>query len=536
MKKLFCLCLAVIAVLCGGSGALALSFDNGNAVSYAYTLAADASWQRVSDPYLPAGTLCKSAPIKGAEDICYRGGRLYVADALNGRIVCISLATRETRVIGEDLLQAPAGVFVSRGDEVFVADPASEKVFVFGRDGGLLREYPRPADISFGADASYKPRKLAVDSAGIITIVSEGNYDGLIQLDKNGKFLGYTGYNNVPVTLLELIEDKLFTKAQKEKLFRKIPLTFANIAQDEKGINYTLTQGVSGDALKKHSVGGGNLLGAMHDELNFCDVSVGGTGEIFAVTETGFIFEYDISGDLVFTFGGYALNSERNGLITVASGICADENFNLYVMDKERGIIQIYTQTPFAASYHAGTAQYQNGDYYESFRTFASLCAQSSGAVFYAYMGKNQLQLHNYSDAAAYFKKAGDKDGYSEAYWEVRNSQIGKVLPYAFALIVITLLASFAAKRVKRGRDKKKPPVKNRFLRDMRFGFYVLRHPVNAFYDIKLGKAGGVLSASVCYLLGALIFTVNFFFSGFLWTGINAAAKTPVLYPVLLFF
>jgi len=83
----------------------------------------------------------------------------------------------------------------------------------------------------------------------------------------------------------------------------------------------------------------------MVDEPNFVDITIANDGRIIAVTETGLIYEYDREGNLLFSLGGRAISSERNGYFTVVSGICVDENDNLYVLDSERGLVHVFVPT-----------------------------------------------------------------------------------------------------------------------------------------------------------------------------------------------
>jgi len=182
------------------------------------------------------------------------------------------------------------------------------------------------------------PKKVVVDKRGNLYIVSEGTAEGIIQLSREGDFLGFFGSNTVNLSWLQKFQDIFFTSEQRSQLLLRIPKPYNNLAIDTKGLIYTTTRAVSGNAIKKHNTIGTNILtksakGRMVDEPNFVDITIANDGRIIAVTETGLIYEYDREGNLLFSLGGRAISSERNGYFTVVSGICVDENDNLYVLD-----------------------------------------------------------------------------------------------------------------------------------------------------------------------------------------------------------
>ena len=509
---------------------------DGNATSYTYTLTSDGSWMRSQDAYLPGQILLMDSPLNAPEDVFVRNGILYLAENGERRVVLLDLATGKSTYFGEGILDSPSGLFVTEDGKLYVADVGLQKVLVFDEKGNVILEYGRPSTKAFGKTSSFKPLKVTVDKSGILSILSEGSYDGLIQLSPAGEFLGYFGYNTVPVTFSEMIQDKFFTKEQKEKLFHKIPLTFYNFAQDQSGIIYTVTQGASDNAVKKHNVSGNNIISiAMADEKNFVDIALDSYGNIYAVTEKGIIYEYDNDGNLLFTFGGYAITSERNGLITVASGITVDESGNLYVLDKERGLVHTYFPTAFAMGLHQAINLYRSGSYEESRACLLDLLRLSGNvSVIYSYLGKDEIQLGQYDMAAGYFEKAGEREGYSDAFWEIRNQKIATYLPWFVGILFGLFILGALGKRLLKRKDILQPVRESRGWRNMTFGLWMMRHPFDGVYDVKVGKVGSVISATALYVIAMVMFTVNYFFSGFAFNYHNKA-DTALIFPMLLF-
>ena len=417
---LFMVALAVLFSL----GAAALPPQTGNATTYTYTLNAENGWTRTQDAYLTGEVLFLNAPLTRPEDLTVRGRMLYVADTGAGRILRYDLDTGETASLGEGILQTPTGVFVTGEGNIYVADPDRAVVTMLSPEGELLREYGRPETTTFGEDSIYKPRKVAVDGNGILSIVSDGAYDGIVQLSPDGEFLGYFGYNSVPMTFLELLQDAFFTEAQKAQLFNNLPLSFYNLAIDSQGVIYTVTQGSEASAVKEHNVTGVNLLSeSIPGEKNFADLAIGPDGQILAVTQTGLVYEYDSDGSLLFSFGGRAATSERSGLVTVASGIAVDEDAQLYVLDGERGLVHTYLSTDFADRLHGAVRQYHDGDYALCMENLETLLGQVGNVkVVYDYLGKNAFQLGQYEAAASYFRNAGNQSRIKPSQSSLRDA------------------------------------------------------------------------------------------------------------------
>ena len=546
MKKTI-ICFVMLALLAAHIFALPASAENMTA--YTYTVSPDDRWTRTQSAYLTGEILFGDAELNSAEDIFVKNSTLYVADTKNSRVLMYDLNTKEIREIGTDFLSMPCGLFVGDNLNIYVADSGKNVIFLMDNQGNLLKEYGRPTQATFGKDTQYSPRKLTADSMGIMNIVSEGSYDGMIQLNADGEFLGYFGYNNVPMSPLEMLQDAIFTESQKEKLFNKIPLTFKNIDADVQGMVYTVTGEVNGNAIKKHNISGLNLLSEkMKDETNFADLAVGKYGQIIAVTETGLVFEYDRTGRLVFSFGGRAISSEKSGLFTFVSAVAVDDNDCLYVLDRERGLVHTFVPTEFANLLHTAMDDYNNGEYAKSLSGWRSLQKQTGNTkIVMGGMADNYLRLENYNKAADYYYKANEPSGYSDAWWELRNRSVRAFLPAVCISIflIIVLLKIFSHLRKKKGTAEHIPLLK-RAEQTPRLHFLYLCHsavfrPADAFYAVRREGKGGILSASLLYVSGLLVFCVDFLFRGFIFnrnavSDISfALAAVMFLLPVALF-
>lgn len=537
----------VLAVILPGPAVRAAALAGGNATTKTYTLRKESGNSLLiptQDAYLTGDALFLDDPLRMPEDLYWIDSRLYVADTGNGRIVCQDLESGEIHTYGEGILVSPSGVFVTKEGEIYAADPSLGAVVVLDGQGRELRRYGRPESTAFGANTQYQPTKVAVLDSGIIYIVSSGSFDGIIQLDAEGEFMGYYGYNNIPMTALDVLQDLLFTEAQKQKLFNKIPLAFYNLALDEKGLCYTVTQRTGVTPLKKHNIAGVNILENTLPDALLADISIGPDGLIFAVSESGLIYELDNDGQLLFALGGQVANSERRGLFTLASGIAVDQSCNLYVLDKERGIVHTFLPTEYADLMHRAVRQYRNGEYSESSRTLERVLQLAGNIqIAYHYFGKVEMQLRDYEAATVNFRRAGENAGYSDAFWEVRTQRISKWFGGAvMGVLALALLTTFLARR----RKKKEPEAvyfytdgrraqDRKFSENLKFSFRFFKAPSNSFYEVKLGARGTVGTGVCLYLLAFLAFALYYVGRGFAFTGVSLSNTSP-LYLVILFF
>jgi hypothetical protein len=143
-------------------------------------------------------------------------------------------------------------------------------------------------------------------------------------------------------------------------------------------------------------------------------------------------------------------------------------------------------------------------------------------------LGKAYYKLERYDDALKAFRLGGDKAGYSDAYWEVRNAWAQKNILW----LIFGLIALIAAAKIWKLLKKKWTPAANlaagwqtltdrKLLREIRFMGYFPRNPADAYYGVKFEGKVSVLSASVLYGAVFLLFLLNKYACGFLFKGVQ---------------
>ena len=162
----------------------------------------------VDDEYAGWGTL------SGPEDIqISESGEVYIADTLNARIVHLDKNYHFVEEIksvineaGEEIaLKNPKGVFCHEEfGEVYIADTSANCVYVIGKDRVIKRILTATSKETFKDNFVFLPEKVGVDYAGRVFIVAENVFDGLMEFDIQGHFVGYAGANKVTPSLRDM--------------------------------------------------------------------------------------------------------------------------------------------------------------------------------------------------------------------------------------------------------------------------------------------------------------------------------------------
>ena len=259
------------------------------------------------------------------------------------------------------------------------------------------------------------------------------------------------------------------------------------------------------------------------------DIAVSKEETVFVVNELGSIMEYTRDGRVLFYFGGEDLDRTRIGLFVSTVAIDVDDEGRLYVLDRDKALVQRFEITEYASLVHEALALYQEGLYAPSQEPWEKVIRLNS-MFDYAQMGlgKAYYKLERYDDALKAFRLGGDKAGYSDAYWEVRNAWAQQnILWLIFGIAGLILLrklwkvlktkwrpAACFSQAVGRGMDQK-------LLREIRFMGYFPRNPADAYYGVRFENKVSVLSASILYGAMFLIFLVNKYACGFLFKGVQ---------------
>ena len=550
MKKTIAILITVALLI----STCCLSVSAGENTTYTYTVSTDNdSWIKTQDAYLPGNTYQKGQGLRQPEDIFIHGGEIYTADAGNARILITSIQSGESREIKDDALITPSGLFVTDNGDIYVADRGALAVFVFSAAGERKLTIERPNSALFSELSDYTPTGVAVTSNGNIYVCCENAYEGLMQFSPEGEFEGYFGANRKYLSAKEILSDLLLSDSMKQNELMRRPRTIKNLDISDRDLIFTVTQtdeyiaetqtheAKQENCLKEFNLAGVNILSPnslMMDAWNFMDAAAGPNGTVFAVTSTGLIYEYDSEGNVIFSFGGRAVSSERNGLFVYATAIDTDENGFIYVLDREQGFVEVFYPTDFAIMTHQAIFDLENGDYDAAEKSWGTILALN-GMSYLARMGYGKTLLHRglYAEAMEQFELANDTEYYSDAFWQLRDQWLSNHMIWfvvvAFLLVIFVIVRSVLRKNKPRKVESylkviPQAPGK-RFLHDITYFGYMLRHPVDGYYYLKRGEAGSMLSATVMYLLIFVVYVADSMGRGFIFSFSGANATGVVM-------
>lgn len=282
-------------------------------------------------------------------------------------------------------------------------------------------------------------------------VVSDGNTQGLMQIDSTGKFKGFYGANHVGFSWSRLLIRLVATKEQQSQLAAVRPSEFSNVDIDEEGFIYSTTLGEENNQIKRLSPVGVDTLNTGNRRYgdfytdgpfsmaSFIGISVDRNGFITALDlQTGKIFQYDKLGNLLFSFGGIG---EQNGLFVTPSAVDQTSDGLLYVIDKGRGRIDRFRATPFAELVHEASLLYVDGKYEEAQALWQEVLRLNANyEMAYQAIGKALYKAENYQEAMDYFKLSNSRADYSSAFREYRKVFIREHFTWFFSGTIALLL------------------------------------------------------------------------------------------------
>lgn len=477
---------------------------------------------------------------------------IYIADYGNARVIKYALQTDEVMIIGEGILNQPTGVHVGVDGNLYVADFGNKAGYQFIYNSAsdtytLGSIYQKPVNTPFFKPTdAFEPTKIISDRGNNVYLLLAGNINGLAQYENNGQFFGFFGGNQIPNTWDNVLRSVLFDEQQRRDWFQMIPKPVYNIAVDNDGLILTTTKDV--DGYKKLNIANLVFNESVWGFPDNEDLFVGPYDTIFSINLEGYITEYGPDGSVLFIFSGQDLYNQK-GMFKVPSGIAVDSRNNIYAIDQSTSALQIFIPTEFANLVHYAIELYQDGRYADSLIPWQEVLKMNAlfdlanQGIGDAYFSTTQYEL-----AMDYYEIARDQQGFSNAFWEVRNQALlssgqGIII---FLLTFVTLFIlnniihfmDYVLKPVRKLKEKLK---KYKLYNELVFPFYIFKHPGDGYYGIKREAKGSNLSATIYLLLFFLtyiywIFETSFLFNNYIPAEINMFQQiVTVFVPFFLF-
>lgn len=548
MKKLLILALSALLILILPQPVVTAdaAFFQDDAPYQTFTVDYQGSLTRTLTAYRPIGAFTSPGQLDNPQDVTVHDGLVYVADAAKKRVAVFDPNGAIVRLIGVGTLENPTGLGISPDGLLYVADKTKGEVYQFDLAGTLLQTFARPVEPLYGASNPFVPIKVAAGAGENVYVIGEGSTSGVIQLAYDGAFLGYFGVNLSNKSLIQRIAEVFVREGEYAGTTPPSP---TNIVVSFESLVYTSTPATV-TALKKLDVNGNNILTTVNYnvERSIVDLDVSAEGYVYAIYEDGLIVEYDPDGNLLFAFNAILPSQEVAGLVRVPSGIAVDENGYLFVSDAQMDRVLLFEPTAFTTLVHQAIDRYNEGSYAASRASFEAVVRQNANfALAHSALGKAYFHEGDFARALEEFRLANDKTGYSEVFWELRDGWLKANLGNVFTWLAVFLLLSFVLKTV----DRRTPvfagwhAAKRRVLADPAIRkatllFLMLRHPVEASYQIKREHRGNVVSATIVLFVLYAEYLLMLGATGYLYSAgvdsINLFRETAVFFGVILLF
>ncbi len=523
---------------------------------------------------------------------------VYIADVGTNSIVVLdryykhkfTLSTFTNEIGAPDSFASPRGVFVTddkydaygnmvEEGKIYICDTQNYRLVIFSRSGKFLYVLDAPESELFTENSIYYPIAVAVDKFGRIFVVSSQTTQGIIVLTSDGTFTGFIGAPTVSISLWEIIWRRFQTDAQKKLSSTFVPVTFNNITVDEDGFVYATSDKIEAgkveSAIQSKSITGADSpvkkLNAAGDEImsrngffppvgeiayqtksiNSGDISgVSAIGDValgeaktWSITDTkrSKIYTYDTQGQLLFAFGDKG--SLQLGNIGTLKAIAYQGDKLLALDSGSAKSITVYERTEYGNILINAVSDQLNRNYDAAQENWTEILKRNSNFDA-AYIGIGQALYRDakYEAAMEYFEAAYDTENWSLAYSELRKLNIEKIF-FLIPLVIIAICVVFSILLKKINRINIRVATsgeKITFGKELLFGFHIIGHPFDGFWDLKKEKRGSLRAALVFLAITVFTFFYQAIGQGYLFNSTGEystiiAQLISVCVPILLF-
>jgi hypothetical protein len=129
----------------------------------------------------------------------------------------------------------------------------------------------------------------------------------------------------------------------------------------------------------------------------------------------------------------------------------------------------------------------------------------------YIGIGKALYREGKFEESMEYYRSAYDTENYSNSFKEIRKEWVAKYI-WVIPIVIIALVVGISAFMKHAKKVNKRVAVsgeKKTFGKEIIYGFHLIFHPFDAFWDLKHEKRGSVRGAIFFLALTVLAFTYN---------------------------
>ena len=529
------------------------------AVPYAtYTYDIDGNLALSPDAYVPDtlidadDLLLDDRGINSAKDLFVDSREnVYIADTKNNRILICNKDFEVQAALGQfynqngimDSLAEPQGVFVNEVD-IYVADTENNRIVVFDRNEYTFKRIiEQPSSDVFPEGSVYKPVAVSVDTAGRIYVVSSTTTYGVISMNTDGTFLGFLGAQKVTPSAFDIFWRNFQTKAQREQSLQYVPTEYNNITIDADGFIYVTTSTIDAGSqqsaidsksksadyapVKKLNPKGDDVMsrngfyppsgevkvqnetlanGEISGPSKVIDVALGPCGMWSIIDEKrSKVFTYDEDGNLLFIFGdkGSQLGNIANIQSVVYKGT------DMLILDKSNDTITVYKRTEYGDTLAAALQNTQDRLYDQAVVYWQEILQKNSNFdMAYIGIGDSLYRQGDYEEAMEMYQMAYDVEDYSNSFKQIRKNWMEKwiILVPIVVIAFFVLVSKFFKYANKVNLAGQKMKDKRSFKETFLYGFHIIFHPFDGYWDMKHEKRGSMSAALAVVAITILSF------------------------------
>ena len=509
----------------------------------------------LSDAELAAKMVALKVPTDLEVD---ENNNVYIVDRDNNRVIVLDPYYKLKFIIDSfknvsgnvDVLNAPQGVFITKDKNVngviekgriFVCDTGNQRILTFDTNGNFLSEIGKPQSELFDSTKVYSPVAVAVDRYDRLYVVSSTSENGIMVMTDTGEFTGYIGAQEVKVSTWDKIWRRFKTEEQQELTASSVSVPYNNIAlagdfiyvtispNDESAISSAITgkskEGTnapvkmlnaagselmrrngfyppSGEVDFSSAVGVSSTATIVSGPSRVVDVAVGPENTWSIIdNKRSKVFTYDFDGNLLFAFGdsGTLLgNIPKDALNAVVY-----QGDTMLLLDRQNGSFTSYNRTEYGDVLIAALENQNARRYDAAIEDWTEVLKRNSNFdAAYIGIGNALYRNHDYTGAVEQYQYAYDTENYSKAYSELRQQWVSDylwVIPIAVAVICFAIYW-FVRVTTKINKKTAVTAGKRTYLQELLFGFHLILHPFDGFWDLKHEKRGSV-RAGTTYLV-----------------------------------
>ena len=282
-----------------------------------------------------------------------------------------------------------------------------------------------------------------------------------MSITQNNEFFGYLGSDKVGFSLKNMFISMFASETQKALITKVQPSAYNNFDLGSDGIVYAVAISKK-DQIRKITSVGENIYEQkffgeyVYDKNNvmivpyYNDIAVDSTGLIYVCeTNSKTIYQYDQKGNSISTFGG---SGDTRGYFSMPVALDVDDDGRVYVLDSERGNIQIFEQTYFMEQVSKALTYFENGRYDDANSVLNEIVELNSSYAFaHDVLGTIELKKKNYVKAMEHFEISGNQEDYGTAYGKLLHDKITD----NFGIVAIAVIVAVFAVAIGLGKFKK---------------------------------------------------------------------------------